>query len=277
MMNDFMPYVYLDERLRAHVEADRGRQERASPTATTRGWCARIRIGPGLLYAGTEHGMYISFAKGRTGALPAEPAGDADHGLEGVPEEPDRRDRGRVVLDRRRAAGRAAAEGGLEIDRARCCTSRRTRIGRGPLPTFYYWFKEQPAAPVTLEVKDAAGKVVYTATAQPAPVRRSRRRRRFRPAPARRRGAAAAAAVAARRWGGGGGGFAASAAARSASARRRAEPGDVESAARIAVHDPAAHRHVGRRRRTRRRTEGRPRRYTVKLSSARGRRSRASA
>src|SRR5205085_3520959 len=34
-------------------------------------------------------------------------------------------------------------------------------------PTFYYWFKEQPTAPVTLEVKDGAGKVVYTSTAQP--------------------------------------------------------------------------------------------------------------
>jgi hypothetical protein len=37
----------------------------------------------------------------------------------------------------------------------------------GSLPTFYYWFKEPPTAPVTLEVKDTSGKVVYTATAQP--------------------------------------------------------------------------------------------------------------
>jgi hypothetical protein len=37
----------------------------------------------------------------------------------------------------------------------------------GPLPTFYYWFKEVPTAPVTLEVKDSTGKAVYTASAQP--------------------------------------------------------------------------------------------------------------
>jgi hypothetical protein len=37
----------------------------------------------------------------------------------------------------------------------------------GPLPTFYYWFRDPPANPITLEVKDPAGKVVYTSTAQP--------------------------------------------------------------------------------------------------------------
>jgi hypothetical protein len=37
----------------------------------------------------------------------------------------------------------------------------------GPLPTFYYWFKDAPTAPITLEVKDSAGKVVYSASAQP--------------------------------------------------------------------------------------------------------------
>jgi len=29
----------------------------------------------------------------------------------------------------------------------------------GPLPTFYYWFKDKPAAPVTIEVKDSKGAV----------------------------------------------------------------------------------------------------------------------
>ena len=36
-----------------------------------------------------------------------------------------------------------------------------------PPPTFNYWFKDEPTAPVTVEVTDAAGTVVYTATAQP--------------------------------------------------------------------------------------------------------------
>src|SRR5207249_1036012 len=38
----------------------------------------------------------------------------------------------------------------------------------GPLPTFYYWFKDQPSAPVTIDVKDATGAVVFTTRAQPA-------------------------------------------------------------------------------------------------------------
>jgi hypothetical protein len=38
----------------------------------------------------------------------------------------------------------------------------------GPLPAVYFWLKEKPASPVTMEVKDNTGKVVYTATAQPS-------------------------------------------------------------------------------------------------------------
>ncbi len=34
-------------------------------------------------------------------------------------------------------------------------------------PVFQYWFRETPTAPVTLEVSDPSGKVVYTATSQP--------------------------------------------------------------------------------------------------------------
>ena len=36
-----------------------------------------------------------------------------------------------------------------------------------PPPTFYYWLKNEPTSPLTLEVTDAAGAVVCTATAQP--------------------------------------------------------------------------------------------------------------
>jgi hypothetical protein len=38
----------------------------------------------------------------------------------------------------------------------------------GRLPTIQYWFKDKPTAPVQVEVLDAAGQVVWTATGQPA-------------------------------------------------------------------------------------------------------------
>jgi hypothetical protein len=37
-----------------------------------------------------------------------------------------------------------------------------------PSPTFYYWFRDEPTAPVSIEVKDAAGTVVWSASSQPA-------------------------------------------------------------------------------------------------------------
>src|SRR6185503_15927698 len=68
---------------------------------------------------------------GALAALPAEPAGDADHGPQGLSQEPDRRDRGARVLDRRRAAGRAAVEGGARVDRRRPLQAgRRVSAGR---------------------------------------------------------------------------------------------------------------------------------------------------
>src|SRR5260221_6121327 len=39
----------------------------------------------------------------------------------------------------------------------------------GTPPTFYYWSKAQPSAPLTIEVKDGKGAIVYTTTAQPTP------------------------------------------------------------------------------------------------------------
>src|SRR4030095_1333949 len=37
----------------------------------------------------------------------------------------------------------------------------------GNLPTFYYWFRETPTAPVTVEATNAQGRVMFTTTAQP--------------------------------------------------------------------------------------------------------------
>ena len=48
-------------RLRPHLDEDR---QRHSGATTTRTWCARIRRGAGLLYAGTQHGFYVSLDDG---------------------------------------------------------------------------------------------------------------------------------------------------------------------------------------------------------------------
>jgi len=37
----------------------------------------------------------------------------------------------------------------------------------GQSPTFYYWFRDAPTAPVTIEVTNAQGRVMYTTTSQP--------------------------------------------------------------------------------------------------------------
>jgi len=111
----------------------------------------------------------------------------------------------------------------------------------GRLPTFQYWFREKPTAPVEIVVTDASGAQVYTTSAQPGD----------RPAPA-----AAGAAPAGRggRAGGGGGGAAARPWRRFRGRRvchrlPGHERGDVEPASAGAVHRAPRHHHVGRRRR----------------------------
>ena len=117
----------------------------------------------------------------------------------------------------------------------------------GTLPTFYYWFREAPTAPVTVEVTDLKGTVLFTTTAQP--------------------GAAAAAAAPCGAAGGGRGGggvagedaVAAPAPDLAAPAARvgRHESRDVdERALPVALHRSAGHRDVGRRRRSRAGSEG---------------------
>ena len=221
MLNDFTPYVYLTN--------DYGKTWKRIADGTN-----GIPIGdytrvvredpdrPGLLYGGTEHGMYISFDEGaHWQSFQQNLPRDADHGPEGLSQEPDRRDRRAIVLGPRRAAGRAAAQGGARARRRRRSSSRPTRTARaGRCRRSTTGSRMQPTAPVTLEVKDATGEVVYTTTAQPAAGRRRRRPPRFRQRqpPARAAAAAGAAVVAVAA---GAADSAASAAARCSRARGR--------------------------------------------------------
>ena len=193
-------------------------------------------------------------------AVPAEPAGRADHGFEDVPPQPDRRDRGPRLLDSRSPADRRAGQAGQRSADRRCCSSRPTAYrGGAAQPTFWYWFRDEPTSPVTVQIMDAAGAVVYNQT-RPARHRhrtaaaaglrrhgRTRARWRTRRWPRRRR-RARGRSDGWRRW------------TRPRRLRGRRRPGhqraqglelrDVEPAAAVAVHGAAAHRDVGRRRRT---------------------------
>ncbi|MBI4476796.1 MAG: glycosyl hydrolase, partial [Acidobacteria bacterium] len=167
MLNDFTPYVYETD--------DYGTTWKRIADGTN-GIPAHhfVRVvredpnRPGLLYAGTEYGMYISFDGGADwqrfqNNLPITPIMDlkvhrnelavATEGrafwiLEGLP-----------VLQQLTA--------GLENERGVLFKPADAYRQGGPLPTFYYWLKDQPADPVTLEVIDASGSVVHSATGQP--------------------------------------------------------------------------------------------------------------
>jgi hypothetical protein len=174
---------------------------------------------PGLLVAGTEYGMYISYDDGAHWQsfqlnLPRVPIMDlkfyrknlivATEGrafwivddvpvLEGLKE----RSEAQTAFLYKPAEGYRTGGGG------------RGGFGGGgaiPPPTFTYWFKDDPTAPVTLEITDPGGKVVYTATGQPGTGTEAK-------APAVVPDAAMVGALGGGRAGGGGAGAAAGAAA----------------------------------------------------------------
>jgi photosystem II stability/assembly factor-like uncharacterized protein len=167
MLNDFKPYVYVTndfgktwkriaDGTNGIPDGDYTRVVREDPDK------------PGLLYAGTEHGMYISFDEGAHWQafqqnLPRTPVMDLKVYRKNL-----------IVATEGRSFWIVDAlpvvqglKPGLEQTNGVFYKPADAYRQGGPLPTFYYWFKEQPAAPVTLEVKDSTGKVVYTGTAQP--------------------------------------------------------------------------------------------------------------
>src|SRR4051812_26591713 len=167
MLNDFTPYVYLTN--------DYGRTWKRiadGKNGIPDGDYTRVvREDPdraGLLYAGTEHGMYISFDEGGHWQkfqqnLPVTPIMDLKVYRRNL-----------IVATEGRAFWIVDAlpvvqqlKAGIESTAAALFKPADAYRQGGPPPTFYYWFKEQPAAPVTLEVRDAKNTVVYTATAQP--------------------------------------------------------------------------------------------------------------
>src|SRR4029079_15195699 len=167
MMNDFAPYVYLTtdfgktwkriaDGKNGIPDGDYTRVVREDPDR------------PGLLYGGTEHGMYISFDEGAHWQpfqqnLPRTPIMDLKVYRKNL-----------IVATEGRSfwivddlPGASELKAGLASTNAVLYKPADAYRQGGPLPVFYYWFKEQPTAPVSLEVKDSTGKVIYTAKAEP--------------------------------------------------------------------------------------------------------------
>jgi photosystem II stability/assembly factor-like uncharacterized protein len=122
----------------------------------------------GLLFAGTEFGLYVSFDDGARWHplqmnLPRTPITDL------------KIHRGALVVSTQGRSFwilddlsllRAIAAGTQAQGPTLFKPGDASRTGIQPA-AFYYWLPQTPTAPVTVEISDAAGKVVYTTTAQP--------------------------------------------------------------------------------------------------------------
>jgi photosystem II stability/assembly factor-like uncharacterized protein len=166
-LNDYTPYVYLT--------TDFGKTWKRiadGKNGIPVGHSVRVvREDPdrqGLMYAGTEYGMYVTFDEGAHWQkfqmnLPITPIMD----LRVFRKELIVATEGRAfwILD-----GLAVPEqikAGLDAAPATLFKPADAYRAGGPLPSIYYWFKEQPTAPVTVEVSDSKGKVIWTAKGDP--------------------------------------------------------------------------------------------------------------
>ena len=181
MLNDYTPYVY--------ETSDYGKTWKRLADGTNGipvGFATRVVREdpdmPGLLVAGTEYGMFISYNDGGHWQpfqlnLPAVPVMDLKfyrHNLIVATE-----GRGFWILDDvpvvEGLKNIAQSDTGVLFKPVDAYRSGGGGRGGGfggggstvPPPTFYYWFKDEPTSPVTLQVTDAAGTVVFTATGQP--------------------------------------------------------------------------------------------------------------
>jgi photosystem II stability/assembly factor-like uncharacterized protein len=122
----------------------------------------------GLLFAGTEFGLYASWNDGAAWQpfqlnLPRTPVSDMlvyrDDLIVAT------QGRGFYILDNM-SVPRGAARGAQAPAAVLFAPEDAYRAGGQP-PTFHYWFTDVPTAPVTVEVTNAQGRVMFTTTAQP--------------------------------------------------------------------------------------------------------------
>jgi photosystem II stability/assembly factor-like uncharacterized protein len=124
----------------------------------------------GLLYAGTEFGLYVSFNNGTNWQrfqqnLPITPVADLEIFRNDLIVAT--QGRGFWIMDGL-APVQSVAAGMQTAPAAILFKPEEAFRAGGRLPTFQYWFREKPTAPVEIVVTDAAGAQVYTVTAQPA-------------------------------------------------------------------------------------------------------------
>ena len=206
----FAPYIYrTDDYGKTWTRLTDGRT--ASPPTSRRAWCAKIPMRAGLLYAGTEFGMYISFDNGAHWHpfqlnLPATPVTD----IKVAHKDLVLSTQGRAFwildnltplhqLSEKVASSQATLFKPQEAVRTRSGRGGGGGVGRGggiQYPAagaqIDYYVSPELKDDVTIEILDAAGKTIKSSSR----VRRSPRRRgRWRRMPAAVTRKAAAAEV----------------------------------------------------------------------------------
>jgi len=121
----------------------------------------------GLLFAGTEFGLYVSYDDGASWQrfqlnLPVTPVTDMLIHRDDLIVTT--QGRSFWILDNMSVV--RGAQSGAERA-ARLFPPETAYRSGGPQPTFYYWFGEQPTAPVNVEVRDGANEVRWTFSAAP--------------------------------------------------------------------------------------------------------------
>jgi len=127
----------------------------------------------GLLYAGTEFGLYVSFNDGAQwqslqSNLPVTPVTDIKIYRDDLILTT--QGRGFWILDNMsiiRGMNQTGAPAAATAATARLFKPEDAYRAGGQVPTFYYWFKDAPTAPVTVDVMDPAGKVVLNLKVDP--------------------------------------------------------------------------------------------------------------
>ena len=183
-LDDMRPYLYkTTDYGTTWTQIDNGIAARPSSRASS----AKIRSRRGLLYAGTERGVWVSFDDGaHWQSLQLESAAGAGARSRDQGGRSHRRDARPLLLDSRRPLGAPAAHpaipaDGASVQAARQCIARVRRRWRkrpaGSHPTganppnggvVYYWLS-QPRQLVTLDFLDSQGKVIRSFTSQQDP------------------------------------------------------------------------------------------------------------
>ena len=188
LLADFAPYIYrTDDYGKTWTRLTDGKNGIAAdePTRVVR----EDPFRPGLLYAGTEFGMYVSFDRGTTWQslqlnLPATPVTDIK--LTHNDLVLSTQGRGFYILDNVSVLHQLPAAGSPEPDTLyKPQTAYRIPSsgdnGRGEGVTFPlsgaqidYYLAAEPKEPVTLSILDKTGKVIRTFTSVPPPARAAR-------------------------------------------------------------------------------------------------------